>query len=71
MQKADLSYDEVHAVLCLADALLDEGPVSGISNLDDPKGFLAEILKKSKGDYPFSERDLRILKDISEWGDPE
>lgn len=70
MQKDKLSYDEIRAVLCLADALMDEGPVSGISNMDDPKGFLAEILKKSEEDYPFSERDLRILKDISEWGDP-
>ena len=71
MQKDKLSFDEIHAVLNIADALMDEGPVSGISNMDDPKGFLAEILKKSEGDYPFSERDLRILKDISEWGDPE
>ena len=71
MQKADLTYDEIHAVLCLADALLDEGPVSGISNMDDPKGFLSEILKKAEGDYPFTEIDLRTLKDISEWGNPE
>ena len=68
MQKDQLSYEELHAVLKLTDALMDEGPVSGISNLEDPKGFLEAVLKKAEGEYPFTEDDRRVLTDIAEWG---
>ena len=71
MQKDSLSYEELHAVLKLTDALMDEGPVSGISNMEDPKGFLESVLKKAEGDYPFTEDDRRTLTDIAEWGSDE
>ena len=61
------TYEEVQALLRITDALLDEGPVSGISRMDNPKDFLEKVLKKTEGDYSFTEQEQRTIKDIREW----
>ena len=68
LKKDSLTYEELHAILAITDALMDEGPVSGISRMEDPQGYLATVLKKAEGEYPFTEWDQKILKNISEWG---
>ena len=67
LRKDNLTYEEIHAILAITDALMDEGPVSGISRMDDPKAYLATVLKKAEREYPFTEWDQKILKNISEW----
>jgi hypothetical protein len=67
IDKDELSYEEIHAILTIADALLDEGPVSGISTFDDPENFLERIIKKTQADYEFSEDDLKIIEALKEW----
>ena len=68
LNKDTLTYEEVHALLALTGALLDEGPVSGISRMDQPKEFLESVLKKTEGEYAFTEQEQRTIKDIREWG---
>ena len=63
----ELSYEQMHAILAIADALLDEGPVSGISAFEDPKDFLNRIINKTQAGYDFSEDDLRIIEALKEW----
>ena len=57
----------IRALLRITDALLDEGPVSGISRMDNPKEFLEKVLKKTEGDYFFTEQEQRTIKEIKEW----
>ena len=67
LKKETLTEEEVHALLKITDALLDEGPVSGISRMDNPKEFLDRVLKKTEGDYSFDEQEMRTIKEITEW----
>lgn len=67
LKKDSFTYEEVQALLRITDALLDEGPVSGISRMDNPKDFLEKVLKKTEGDYSFTEQEQRTIKDIREW----
>lgn len=70
LNKDTMTYEEVSALLALTDALLDEGPVSGISRMDNPKEYLEKVLEKTKGDYPFTEQEHGIINYIKEW-EPE
>ena len=47
---------------------MDEGPVPGLSNMDNPEVFLSDILYRiEEGKYPFTEEDLKIIKDIQDY----
>lgn len=46
--------------------VVDEKKFEELAN--DPQGYLATVLKKAEGEYPFTEWDQKILKNISEWG---
>ena len=67
LNKPELTYEELHAVLLITDALMDEGPVSGLSNMENPKEYLTRVQLKAKGDYPFTDDDKRILNTMKEW----
>lgn len=64
MKKETLTYEEVHALLQLTAALLDEGPVSGISNMDDPDSYLKKVLSLTEG-HTLTDEDKDIIDDIS------
>ena len=64
MKKETFTYEEVHALLLLTAALLDEGPVSGISNMDDPDSFLKKVLSLTEG-HTLTDEDKDIIDDIS------
>ena len=66
IRRGNLSYEEMHAILIITEALLNEGPVSGISNMDNPEVYLHDVLLRAEEKYPFTEDDLRIIKDIHE-----
>ena len=46
---------------------MDEGPVPGLSNMDNPQVFLDDVLYRTEENYPFTEEDLKIIKDIRDW----
>ena len=64
IRRGNLSLEEMHAVLKITEALMDEGPVPGLSNMDNPEVFLNDVLFRAEGNYQLSEEDLKILKDI-------
>ena len=67
IRRGNLSYEEMHAILKITEALMDEGPVPGLSNMDNPQVFLDDVLYRTEENYPFTEEDLKIIKDILDW----
>ena len=67
LAKDKLTFEKMAAVLAIADALMDEGPVSGISKMDNPRAFLDKVIEKAGAGYEFSEEDERILQAAKEW----
>ena len=64
IRRGNLSLEEMHAVLKITEALMDEGPVPGLSNMDNPEVFLNDVLFRAEGNYQFTEDDLKIINDI-------
>ncbi|MBR3635677.1 MAG: hypothetical protein IKN47_05720 [Lachnospiraceae bacterium] len=64
LKKDTLSYEELHGILKITEALLDEGPLSGISNMEDPKGYLNRVLNKINDDKNLTEEDKKIIEAI-------
>ena len=47
---------------------MDEGPVQGLSNMDNPEVFLSDVLYRIEEEkYPFTEEDLKIIKAIQDF----
>lgn len=47
---------------------MDEGPVPGLSNMDNPQVFLDDVLYRiDEENYTFTEEDLMIIKNIRDW----
>lgn len=67
LKEENLSYDKIHALLKITDALMDEGPLHGISNMEDPKAYLDSILNKVRDDLSLTEEDKKIVEAIKEW----
>ncbi|MCR5427594.1 MAG: hypothetical protein K6F16_01225 [Lachnospiraceae bacterium] len=63
--KRDLfTKEEIHALIALTDALMDEGPVQGISLMDSPETYLRRILTITAGRDYLDEYELDILTNI-------
>lgn len=67
LRRGNLKYEEMHAILKITEALMDEGPVSGISNFDNPETFLGDVLYRTEEGYSFTEEDLKIIQDIHDY----
>ena len=67
LKEENLGYDKIHALLKITNALMDEGPLHGISNMEDPKAYLDSILNKVRDDLPLTEEDKKIIEAIKEW----
>ena len=67
IKKDKLSYKELEGVLSIVDAMLDEGPVLGISNIEDPKEVLLNVLNHAIKHAPLSAKDCKIISNILEW----
>ena len=67
LRRGNLKYEEMHAILKITAALMDEGPVSGISNFDNPETFLGDVLYRTEEGYSFTEEDLKIIQDIHDY----
>ena len=60
----DLTYKEYSGLLILADALLDEGPVWGISQIENSDEILSAIVSRAK-EYTLSIDDYEDIRRIS------
>lgn len=67
LKKGGLTYEELEGVLSIVDAMLDEGPVLGISNIEDPKGVLLNVLNHAIKYAPLSAKDCKIISNILDW----
>ena len=67
IKKDKLSYKELEGVLSIVDAMLDEGPVLGISNIEDPKEVLLNVLNHAIKHAPLSVKDCKIISNILDW----
>lgn len=67
IEKDDLTPEEMNGILKVMDAMLDEGPVTGISNLDDQEAFLKKVIGKAESGYKLSDKDREVLENIRAW----
>lgn len=67
LKKERLTYEELEGVLSIVDAILDEGPVLGISNIEDPKEVLLNVLNHAIKHAPLSAKDCKIISNILDW----
>ena len=67
LKKDGLTYEELEGVLSIVDAILDEGPVLGISNIENPKEILLAVLNHSIKHLPLSSENCNVISDISDW----
>ena len=67
IKKDKLTYEELEGVLSIVDAMLDEGPALGISNIEDPKEVLLNVLNHAIKHAPLSAKDCKIISNILDW----
>lgn len=67
LKKDGPTYEELEGVLSIVDAMLDEGPVLGISNIENPKEILLAVLNHSIKHLPLSSENCEVIGDISDW----
>lgn len=67
LKKDGLNYEELEGVLSIVDAMLDEVPVLGISNVENPKEILLEVLNHSIKHLPLSSENCEVISNISDW----
>lgn len=65
LDRTDLNSDEAKAVLDIIDAMLVEGPVAGISAVEDPSLLLAKVLRFAGG-ITLGEKEQAIIKEVTE-----
>ena len=61
----ELKADEFSGILKIVDSMLVEGPVQGISAVEDPPALLAKVLDAA-GRFEPDEEDKKIIADISD-----
>ena len=62
----DLTYEEYRGISLIIEGLLDEGPITGISEIEDDKQFLLEFLKQAKR-FNLSADDYDVILAIAVW----
>jgi hypothetical protein len=69
LEKDVLSREIMHGILKIIDAMLDEGPVLGISQLEDLESVLNKILKHARQSMPLQVEDYEMIQNISMWAE--
>ncbi len=67
LDRKDLSLEEIKGILKIMDAMLDEGPVAGISALDSPEPVLAKVLAVANACSGLDDDDRKIVSRIEEY----
>ena len=65
LDRTDLNSEDSKAVLNIIDAMLVEGPVLGLSQVESPPDTLAKVLKFAEG-LTLDEDEKRIIRDVTE-----
>ncbi|MCR4556715.1 MAG: hypothetical protein K5779_02690 [Saccharofermentans sp.] len=65
LDRTDLEADEIKAVLRIIDSMLSEGPVAGISAVDDPPALLSKVLEFADR-IDLDEEEKKIIANVSE-----
>lgn len=71
LDKEHIEKDELDGILRIIDAMLDEGPVEGISALEDPEAILIKVLEHANRHMPLSLEQYEIINNISDWQEEE
>ena len=66
----DPTYEDLHYIGKILDAMLDEGAVPGISTLDKRTDILLRYLKEAKK-HTLSAEDHQVIDDIRQYGEAE
>lgn len=66
----ELSEAEYRGILTLCAALMDEGPISGISNLENPDALVAGIVKRAD-EYALTLEDYEKVHEFLVWAETE
>lgn len=67
LNKDQLTYEEIHGILDITSALLDEGPVRGISLIDNIEGYIEKVLAHALDNMPLKPDDCIVINEISDW----
>lgn len=67
LKRDRITREELTAILKIIGAMLDEGPVDGISALEDAFDVLVQVLEKAAALLPLDISDYQIIKQIDEW----
>ena len=76
LTRENLNYEEMHALLMLTEALMDEGPVSGISRMKKPRDYMKKVFEhvehfqeastKSDEAIIWTEDEARVIEELKE-----
>lgn len=69
LDKEQLSYEEIQGILGIIDAMLDEGPVRGISTVREPEKMLAKVLHHAEKEPSLQPEDCKVVDNILQWLD--
>ncbi len=67
LNRDELTYEEVSGALAIIDAMLDEGPVPGISTIENPEDMLVKMLEHAAKHLPLQPWDCEAVNNISDW----
>lgn len=67
LDKRELSDEEVKGILAIIDAILDEGPLPGISTIDNPEDMLVKVLEHASRHLPLDPWESEAVNNISDW----
>lgn len=71
LDRKDLTLEEMKGILQIMDAMLDEGPVAGISALDSSEPVLAKVATVANACSGLDEEDKKIVSRIEEYKQEE
>lgn len=67
IEKEEITVEELESVLEIVDAMLEEGPVGDISEIDEPETVLVKVLNHASKHLPLSAKAANVINNISDW----
>ena len=67
LKRDRITREELTAILKIISTMLDEGPVEGISELEDAFDVLVQVVEKAVALLPLDISDYQIINQIDEW----
>ena len=67
LDRQELSDEEIKGILAIVNAIIDEGPVPGISTIDNPVAMLDKVLAHASRHLPLEPWYSEAVNNISNW----